>query len=104
MTFWGNVNTLDLQEFRPGIRSKAEIGDRLIMAVMEIGPGREDTGHQHPFEQCGIVTKGEIELFVGDQRQVLRAMDTYFIPAGVVHGWKTFDAAAKLLDVSVKPE
>jgi quercetin dioxygenase-like cupin family protein len=103
MTFWRNVNALALQDFRPGIRSEAEIGERLVMAVMEIGPGKEDPGHQHPFEQCGIVTEGEIEMIVGDERQVLKAMDTYFIPAGVVHGWKTFDAGVKLLDVSAKP-
>ncbi len=29
-------------------------------------------------------------------------MDTYFIPAGVTHGWKTFDDPARLLDVSAK--
>ncbi len=40
------------------------------MALIEIGPGKEDTGHQHPFEQCGVVTEGEIEMFVGDDRQV----------------------------------
>jgi quercetin dioxygenase-like cupin family protein len=102
MSFWDNVNSLSLQDFRPGIRSKAEIGERLIMALIEIEPGKEDTGHQHPFEQCGIVTEGEIEMFVGDHRQVLKPMDAYFIPAGALHGWKTFNSAVKILDVSVK--
>jgi len=102
MSFWSKVNSLSLQEFRPGIKSRAEIGDRLIMALMEIGPGKEDTGHEHPFEQCGVVTEGEIEMFVGDERQVLKPMDAYFIPAGAFHGWKTFDTAVKILDVSVK--
>jgi quercetin dioxygenase-like cupin family protein len=102
MSFWEKVNSLSLQDFRLGIRSKAEVGERLIMALIEIEPGKEDTGHQHPFEQCGIVTEGEIEMFVGDHRQVLNAMDAYFIPAGALHGWKTFGAAVKILDVSVK--
>ena len=104
MSFWGKVNSLSLQDFRPGIRSKAELGDRLLMAFMEIGPGKEDPGHQHPFDQCGIITEGEIEMFVDDQRQVLRAMDAYFIPSGAFHGWKTFDAAVKILDVSAKQD
>jgi hypothetical protein len=55
MGFGEQVNRMNLQEFRPGIRSRAELGDRVVMACMEIGPGREDAGHQHPFEQCGIV-------------------------------------------------
>ncbi len=102
MSFWEKVNSLSLQDFRPGIRSKAEVGERLIMALIEIEPGKEDTGHQHPFEQCGIVTEGEIEMFVGDHSQILKRMDAYFIPAGALHGWKTFNGAVKILDVSVK--
>lgn len=104
MSFWDKVNSLSLQEFRPGIQSKAEIGNRLIMALMEIGPGIEDSGHQHPFEQCGIVTEGEIEMFVGDDHRILKPMDAYFIPSGVFHGWKTFGGSVKILDVSAKQD
>jgi len=31
MGFQKSVNQMDLQEFRPGIRSKAEFGDQLVM-------------------------------------------------------------------------
>ncbi len=103
MGFWNNVSRLNLQDFRPGIRSVAEFGDRLVMACMEIGPGKEDAGHRHPFEQCGVVVEGRVEMFIGDERRVLEAMETYFIPAGVIHGWKTFDIPARILDVSAKP-
>ncbi|MBU2053458.1 MAG: cupin domain-containing protein [Proteobacteria bacterium] len=102
MGFWNHLNRLDLQDFRPGIQSRAEFGDRLVMACMEIAPGKEDTGHQHPFEQCGIIVKGKIEMFIGDERRVLGAMETYFIPAGAIHGWKTLDLPARILDVSAK--
>ncbi len=102
MGFWKNVNELTLEDFRPGIRSRAEMGDGLVMACMEIGPGNEDPGHQHPFDQCGIVTEGKIEMFIEDERRVLGAMETYFIPAGVIHGWKTFDTPVKILDISNK--
>ena len=46
MAFW-NLDTIKLEEFRPGILSKAEIGDNLIMVCMEIDPDKEDTGHVH---------------------------------------------------------
>ena len=46
MAFW-NLDTIKLEEFRPGILSKAEIGDNLIMVCMEIDPNKEDTGHVH---------------------------------------------------------
>ncbi len=101
MAFW-NLGTLKLEVFRPGIRSKAEIGDNLIMVCMEIGQGMEDTGHEHPFDQCGIVIEGQIEMFTGEEHQLLNANECYFIPSGERHGWKTFDKPVKVLDISLK--
>lgn len=101
MAFW-DLNTLVLEKFRPGIVSKAELGNDLIMVCMEIAANMEDAGHVHTFDQCGVVLEGKIEMFVGDDRRLLHAHHSYFIPAGARHGWKTFDAAATLLDVTVK--
>lgn len=101
MAFW-NTGTLALEEFRPGIMSKAAMGDNLVMACMEIGQGKEDTGHKHPFDQCGIVLSGEIEMFIGKEHRLLSSNDCYFIPANEEHGWKTFDNPVKILDVSLK--
>ncbi len=101
MAFW-NLGTLQLEEFRPGIMSKAEIGDNLIMVCMEIGPGNEDTGHKHPFDQCGIVLEGQIEMFIGEERKRLNSNESYFIPSGEFHGWKTFDKPVRIFDISLK--
>ena len=99
---FGNLDTIKLEEFRPGIISKAEIGDNLIMVCMEIDPDKEDTGHKHTFDQCGIVLEGEIEMFVGDESKLLTINETYFIPSGELHGWKTFEKPARLLDISLR--
>ncbi len=101
MAIW-NLGTLQLEEFRPGIMSKAEIGDDLIMVCMEIGPGMEDAGHEHPFDQCGVVLEGQIEMFMGQERKILNPNESYFIPTGERHGWKTFDKPARILDISAK--
>jgi len=84
--------------------SKAELGENLIMSCMEIGPGLEDKGHIHPFDQCGIVLNGEIEMFIGEERKRLYSNEVYFIHAGEPHGWKTFEIAVRLLDISLKPQ
>ena len=99
MAFWG-LSNLELATFRPGILSRAEFGAQLTMAVMEIGPDLEDTGHEHPSDQCGVVLEGQVEMFGGEERKVLEANEAYFIPAGVPHGWKTHDTSVKILDVS----
>lgn len=100
MAFW-NLDTLQLEAFRPGIMSKAEIGDNLIMVCMQIDQKKEDKGHEHPFDQCGIVIDGRIEMFAGQERRILNANESYFIPSGERHGWKTFDRPVKILDISL---
>jgi quercetin dioxygenase-like cupin family protein len=99
MGFW-DLRTLQLEPFRPGVMSKAAMGDGLIMVCMEIAPAQEDLGHQHPFDQCGIVLEGPIEMFIDQECRVLGPQECYFIPAGVRHGWKTFEKPVRLLDVS----
>jgi quercetin dioxygenase-like cupin family protein len=96
--FW-NLKALKLDEFRPGIRSKIETGANLTMALMEIAPDKEGTAHSHPFDQCGIVVEGEIEISMGEEKKLLRPLETYFIPAGLSHNWKTKTLTAKILDV-----
>jgi len=101
MGFW-SLKTLKLDEFRPGVRSKLESGSNLTMAFMEIAPNKEGTAHDHPFDQCGIVIEGEIEMSVGEEKKLLRPIETYFIPAGIKHNWKTIGTPAKILDIVVK--
>jgi quercetin dioxygenase-like cupin family protein len=69
---------------------------------MQIDQGKEDTGHEHPFDQCGIVLEGNIEMFVDQERRLLSSNDCYFIPSGQRHGWKTFDQPVRILDISAK--
>ena len=101
MGFW-DLKTLKLDEFRPGIRSKIESGSNLTMAFMEIAPNKEGVAHDHPFDQCGIVIEGKIEMSVGEEKKLLNPMETSFIPAGVQHNWKTIASPAKILDIVVK--
>ena len=78
MGFW-DLGTLQLEEFRPGIKSKAEFGDNLIMVCMEIGAEKEDTGHKHTFDQYlnffGTDKEdlkdfgAEIELCLGEEQE-----------------------------------
>ena len=97
-----DLKTLKLDEFRPGIWSKVESGTNLTMAIMEIAPDKEGAAHSHPFDQCGVVVEGEIEISIGNEKKLLKPMETYFIPAGIKHNWKTLASFAKILDVVVK--
>ena len=72
------------------------------MAFMEIAPNKEGSAHDHPFDQCGVVIEGEIEMSVGEKKKLLRPMETYFIPAGAKHNWKTISSSVRILDVVAK--
>lgn len=69
---------------------------------MEIAENKEETAHDHSFDQYKIVIEGEIEISIGEEKKLLRPMETYFIPAGIIHNWKTIASPAKILDVLVK--
>ena len=74
------------------------------MAYMEIEAQQEDPGHEHPFDQCGIVVQGQIEMFIGDKHKILAESETYFAPAGIKHGWETTNRGVRIVDVSIKQD
>jgi quercetin dioxygenase-like cupin family protein len=99
MAFW-DLKKLKLDPFRPGIFSKVESGTNLTMAVMQIAAGKEGTPHDHPFDQCGIVIEGEIEMSIEEDTRLVKPMEAYLIPAGITHSWKTLGQSATILDVT----
>jgi hypothetical protein len=41
-------------------------------------------------------------MLIGEEKKWLKPMETYFIPAGINHNWKTAVLSAKILDVVLK--
>lgn len=41
--------------------------------------------HKHKQEQFGYVIKGGFKMTIGDETQILKAGDAYFIPPNVLH-------------------
>jgi len=98
------IKGLELREFRPGLRSHAILGNKLVMAIMELEVGFVDPGHAHPNEQCGYVLQGELEMAVGDERQTLKAGDAYFVPGDALHSFRVRGRPVLVLDVSTPRE
>ena len=42
--------------------------------------------HSHPHEQIGYVVKGSFEITLGDEKTVINAGDTYYVPPDIIHG------------------
>jgi quercetin dioxygenase-like cupin family protein len=76
------------------------VSDRhAVQVVAEFVPGGVAGRHTHPGEELGYVMEGTLQLEVaGQPPRTLKAGETFFIPAGVVHDGKNVGSGpAKVL-------
>jgi quercetin dioxygenase-like cupin family protein len=83
----------------PGVLARAVEGHEMTLAVVELSPGSHVARHQHPNEQMGLVLRGALTFRVGSEERVLKAGDTYNIPALVPHDVTTGPEGAVVIDV-----
>lgn len=73
-----------------------------ISAVAEIVPSTSIGRHTHPGPETGYVIDGDATLFIdGQPPKMLKAGDSYQIPAGVVHDARSGEKGAKVIAVYV---
>src|SRR4051812_6130642 len=66
-----------------------------VQVIAEFAPGVAAGKHTHLGEELGYIMEGSIELLVeGQAPRTLKAGDTFFIPAGVVHDGKNVHSGA----------
>jgi quercetin dioxygenase-like cupin family protein len=89
----------------PGIKrtvlQRSDIGNNMevILGLAEIAPGASTGRHSHFGTETGMVLEGESSLEVeGAAPRLIKAGDSYLIPAGTVHDAKTVgDRPVKVL-------
>jgi quercetin dioxygenase-like cupin family protein len=71
----------------------------VVQALAEFIPGGVAGKHTHPGEEFGYIIEGTLELDVaGQPPRTLKAGDSFFVPAGVVHDGKNVGSGpAKVL-------
>lgn len=61
-------------------------GREAVVARVEVAPGARAGRHTHPGDEISYVLEGETELLIdGQPVRVVRAGESFVIPAGVVH-------------------
>ena len=76
------------------------IADRhAVQALAEFVPGGAAGKHTHPGEELGYVVEGTLELLIeGQPPRTVKAGESFFVPAGVVHdGRNVGSGPAKVL-------
>ena len=104
MGAWG-IGALDAQQqpaFKRTIVQKQDLsaqGREAVQVLAEFAPGAAAGKHTHPGEELGYVLEGTLVLEVqGKPPVTLKAGDSFFVPAGVVHdGKNTGKGPAKVL-------
>lgn len=64
-------------------------GRHAVQAKAEFDPGGAVGRHTHPGEELSIVLEGQLQLEIdGQPPRTIKAGESFFIPAGVVHAGK----------------
>ena len=100
------TNLADLADITPiqvwdGVVARRVQGERLTLAVVELGANAIVPEHRHANEQCGLVIEGEVTFRIGDEERVLGSGGTWRIVGDAPHSVVTGPAGAVVVDVFV---
>jgi quercetin dioxygenase-like cupin family protein len=74
-------------EMLPGVtRQMLSAGSGAMTVYLTVAKGAVVPLHTHPHEQIGYLAAGRCRFRIGDQEQILEALDAYSIPGNVPHG------------------
>lgn len=69
-----------------------------------IGADSGECGYQHKGEECLVVVKGRIELWLGDEKHVLEQGDSIYFDSAIPHRWlNSGDEVAEAVWVNTSP-
>ncbi len=83
------------QQARISFRQVGDLRSRTLQVLHERYEPGADTGRamlQHESEEGGVVIKGQIELTVGDQKQILKPGDAYLFDSRIPHRFRNLGA------------
>ncbi len=102
MYFYDRSN-MRKKELVAGTTASLAWSDKIMLSLVEIGPGSVVPMHSHPHEQAGIVVEGEFDFLIGNERKRVKAGDMWIIPGGVQHSAIGLQQKAVVLDVFAPP-
>ena len=78
-------------------------GKEAVVARVELAPGALAARHTHPGDEISYVAEGQVELLIdGQPPRVVKAGESFVVPAGTVHAaHNATDATVRLIGVYV---
>ena len=101
--FFTSADFSDLIEIAPGVRTRVLTRGNLMFSLVELDNGAVSAIHSHPEVQMGLVLEGAFERRQGDEVQLLREGDGFYVPPDVPHGGTAVGGRCRILDVFSPP-
>lgn len=89
----GNPDDLPIEEWRVGVRTRmltsAQNGaTQLCMFEQWVMPGNGAPTHSHPVEEVLTVLSGEAEMWLDQEKTIVKAGQSLIVPARRLHGFR----------------
>ncbi len=86
-----------------GINASIFPGEQVMLSVVRVEPNSTGTIHSHPEEQWGVLLEGTCTRIQGGEEVEATAGDFWCTPGGVMHGVRTGESGAVILDIFSPP-
>ena len=87
------------KELAPGVNARTFWGKEMLVSMVDLDANMTLPEHSHPHEQVGTILTGKVEFTVAGESKIMGPGDVFVVPGGVPHSARTFDEAARLMDV-----
>lgn len=78
-------------------------GEQAMLSVVRVEPNATGSMHSHPQEQWGVMLEGSCTRIQGGEEVEVTVGDFWHTPGGVMHGIRTGDRSAVILDIFSPP-
>lgn len=85
------------------IKTRIFVGKGSMLSFVTIPPHTQGSIHKHPEEQWGVLLEGTCLRMQEDQEFEMRIGDFWYTPGNVLHGIRTTDQQAFILDIFSPP-
>lgn len=88
-----DASKFPVEEWRPGVQTRMLVSARtgatqLCMFEQWVAPGNGAPTHSHPVEEVLTVQAGEAEMWLDQDRMVVKAGQSLIVPARRSHGFR----------------
>ena len=85
------------------IRVRIFVGKGSMLSFVTLPPHTQGSIHKHPEEQWGVLLEGSCLRIQDEQEVKMEVGDFWYTPGNVLHGVRTLDQPAHILDIFSPP-